>query len=117
MAKAPTTNEFRHPIQLQARTVSVTDTYGQRNLLWAPVRSTWAKLEVKQAAEVVDGNRKVQISKFIFTVRMAQDVNPSMRISYRDVIYSIDAVYDKDGLGKYLTIEATLDASNTTGSV
>lgn len=117
MAKVVTSNEFRHPITLQSRTVSATDSYGQRNLMWAPFRSTWAKLEVKQASEVQAGDRKVQISKFIFTIRVLPGVNPAMRISYGSNLYSIDAVYDKEGLGKHLTIEATLDASNTTEAI
>lgn len=116
MAKAPTSNEYRHYITFQSRTKGATDAHGQRALAWSDVRSVWSKLEVKTASETVGGDRKVQVSKFIFTIRNIDGVLPSMRILHRTRFYSIDSVYDKEGLGKHITIEATFDDSKNLSS-
>lgn len=106
------TGEMRHYLTFEAKSAAPVDEHGQRALTWSEVRSLWAKLEVKQASEVMEGDRKVQVSNFIFTLRYVDGLNSTMRILYRARYYSINAIYDKDGTGKWLTIEARLDDSN-----
>lgn len=107
--KTVSTNEFRHYLTFQTKGVGNVDDYGQRTISWTEARSCWAKLEVKQAGEVVDGNRKAYHSQFIFTIRYVAGLNTSMRILHRGKYYAIAAIYDKEGLGKHLVVETLLD--------
>lgn len=109
--------ELRHYLTFQRNVVSASNDIGARSIAWVDVRSVWAKMETKSATENADGDRKVQVSKYVFTIRFVDGLTSSMRILYRGVHYSVQAVYDKDGLGKWLTVEATKDDSNTGSGV
>lgn len=115
--QAKPVGQLRHYITLETKAVGSADDYGQRTLTWTELASVWAALEVKSASETVAGDRKVHVAKYIFVVRYNALFNSALRLLYRGAYYSINAVYDKDGLGKHLTIEASLDASNNSAVV
>lgn len=117
MAKQVSINEFRHYLTFEKKAIGGVDEYGQRGSAWSDHRSLWAKLEVKQGNEEVSADRKAQVTRFVFTIRSVPDLNASMRIRYREARYSIQAIYDKEGIGKHLTIEARLDNANRSEGV
>lgn len=110
------TGELRHYITFQTKVLGSVDANGQRAITWTDARSLWAKLEVKAAGEARDGSRSPQLTMTLFTIRAVAGLSSDMRILYRGRFYAIGSIYDKDGTGKWLTVEATHDESKNLSS-
>lgn len=110
--KKPRINEFRHFITFQSKALGGVDDYGQRVPTWTTSKTAWAKLEAKSSKETASSDRRVQSTEYVFTIRKVDGLNALMRISYGGNYYSIQGVYDEEGLGKHLVIKAMLDDGN-----
>lgn len=82
------------------------DDFGQPIKAWSTWQTPWAKVEVLNANENIDGAARSAVSNVRFTIRWRAGLHSKMRISYDGEIYNIRSVGEPDRRNT-IVIEAT----------
>jgi len=96
--------ELRHRITLESPTY-VQDSTGDMVADWDIYKKVWAQIKLKSGRELVAA--QAEQSKLLgeIIVRYDENITSSMKISYRDKFYNIEAVaQDRDSGLEFMTL-------------
>ncbi len=97
--------KLRQRITLQQE-VRTADLGGGASLLWQDVAMVWAEIEVLRGFENVQAQALQSQVNAKIHIRFRSDVHAGMRAVLGNKIYVLEAVYDPDGMRRFLILLA-----------
>jgi SPP1 family predicted phage head-tail adaptor len=98
--------KLRHRVTFQTRTAGE-DAAGQPVKVWTDALTRWCNITAPSGAETVDAAATRNRVDYIISTRYTTRITPDMRAVRDDVVYSILAVRDPDGMRREILIECT----------
>ncbi|MGM7682654.1 phage head closure protein [Cytobacillus sp. Hm23] len=103
------TGQFRHRITFQIYDKNAKDQDGfplTEEQRWKYYKKVWAKIKTVKGSEYHQAATTKNENTIRFIIRFTKDINPDMRIIYREHAYEIESVINDDMKSKTLTIIA-----------
>ncbi|MED4354074.1 phage head closure protein [Schinkia azotoformans] len=96
---------FRHKIVIQSFSEKK-DELGQILKEWTNTYNLWAMIRTIQGTEYIEASATQNQDTTRFVIRFMKNIEPTMRIVYKNKIYNIISVINDDETDKTLTIIA-----------
>lgn len=90
MANIKDIGELKQRIDIEQKSESQ-DAFGEPTFSWSTLDTVWAKVEheTKTGDEKQLADKKTNVAPVFFTIRLRDDIDATMRISYRSATYQI----------------------------
>lgn len=99
---------LRHLVTIEEKTATP-DGGGGVSESWSTLATVWAAIETLDGAEVSRAEQIVGETRFGLRIRYRADVTPAMRVRFSARVLGIEAVFDPDGRGRFLTLTCVED--------
>ncbi len=95
---------LRHRITIQELTETKDPLSGELTNDWQDVCTVWAEIKALRGREYFAAQQTIAESSHEITIRYRRGIKPTMRAVHDDRIFDIQAVLDKDGKMRYLSL-------------
>jgi SPP1 family predicted phage head-tail adaptor len=82
---------LRHRVTIERRGTAV-DAIGQPVETWSPYATVWADVRHQQGLEAIHAGAPTSVARASIRIRYREDIDHSMRVSYKGKTYNIIAV-------------------------
>ncbi len=96
--------DLRHRITIQELTEVKDPLSGEVTNDWKDICTIWAEIRALRGREYFAAQQTIAESSHEITIRYRKGIKPTMRAVHDDRIFDIQAVLDKDGKMRYLSL-------------
>lgn len=102
---AVASGKLRHKVELQANVPAQDPVTGEMRNVWTTIARPWADIVPMSAREFFSSNAEQSEVRGRMTIRYREDIDATMRVLHRGMIYAIHGVMpDADSGREHMTI-------------